>query len=220
MSGDVSDAFDDNQQKVFVLSLHRTATRSVHSLLRTVGYNSLHWPTRDGKRDIRAEVTGHETDLEFVWQSLLPLLGRYNAFSDVPFPVLFRQAARDFPEAKFLLLSRNPETWLNSVRSHVGSGNFKPFERIQYWQYFPECPKRLSQIPENGLLELQQRHIDAVKSTIDSDEKLLVTELERDDVGESICEFLGREQKVKLPRVSAAKSFNIRRAVSKILRHF
>ncbi len=151
---------------------------------------------------------------------LIRLFGLIIAFSHVPFPVLFRQAARDFPEAKFLLLRRNPETWLNSVRSHVGSGNFKPFERIQYWQYFPDCPKRLSHIPESGLLELQQRHIDAVKRTIDSDDKLLVAELEGDDVGEKICDFLGRERKIKLPRVSAAKSFNISRAISKVLRHF
>lgn len=204
--------------KVFVLSLHRSGTTSVHHLLRTIGYKSLHWPIRDGERDIRADITGHETDLEYVWSSLSPLLERRESFSDVPFPVLYKQALRDFPNARFLLLNREPNSWLRSVRDHVGSRKFKPFERVQYWHYFPDRPKKLSEIDEGDLLSLPQRHRDAIENTLDAANQLLSIDLKEPDVGEQICTFLKSKKILSLPRISSQRSYSVKGIASKIFK--
>ena len=50
--------------KVFVLSLHRTATKSTHCLLSWLGYQSLHWPKY---------IDGHDFERNF--EGYLHLLG-------------------------------------------------------------------------------------------------------------------------------------------------
>lgn len=208
---------ENTKKKVFVLSLHRSGTTSVHRLLRDLGYKSLHWPIRDGDRDIRAEVAGNETDLEFIWASLSSLIDRREAFSDVPFPVLYQQAARDFPDAKFVLVTREPDAWLNSVRRHIGFRKFRVFERVQYWHYFPNRPDKLSAINTKKLLELQEIHQNAIEAIVTSSDKLLSISLENKNVGETICDFLGSKQILELPRISSVSSIKGKKIVSRIL---
>lgn len=215
---DVSSTVEENRNKVFVLSLHRSGTTSVHHLLRALGYKSLHWPIRDGDRDIRAEVAGHESDLEFVWSSLSSLVSRRDSFSDVPFPVLYKQAARDFPDAKYILVTREPNSWLRSVRSHIGFRKFRVYERVQYWHYFPNQPSRLSAISTKKLLDLQDVHKEAIESQFALSGNLLTIPLGSAHVGEEICAFLGSTENLELPRISSVSSLKSGKIMSRILR--
>jgi hypothetical protein len=98
--------------KIFGIGLNKTGTSSMHDALETLGFRSLHW----GGPEKRIEV-------ERALAAGLPLvdgLGDFDAYSDIVrlsenFPLLDRQ----YPDAKFILTTRDVNGWIASRRRHV-----------------------------------------------------------------------------------------------------
>jgi hypothetical protein len=135
-------AADDtfSAQKYFVVSLHRTGTRSTHELFKALGFNCIHWPHTFQEMDLQSRIEGRETDLEFIADTLAPVFDHYDVVSDVPVPVLYRQLAQRYPSAKFVLVERDPQAWAESVLKHMERRTLRPYARTQYWHYFPDRP--------------------------------------------------------------------------------
>jgi hypothetical protein len=139
--------------KVFVLSLHRTGTNSVSKHLRELGIPTNHFPSVDNGVEIQPRIVGRKTDLNFVLESITPAFKGYSAASDVPIPVLYKQLHARYVEARFILATRDPGDWVRSVRRRKSRRDFRPFERVQYWHYFPSCPAGLDEIADDALIE-------------------------------------------------------------------
>jgi hypothetical protein len=189
--------------KCFVLSLHRSGTSSASILLERLGIRTVHWPGRHGKVSLTEKIAGRETNLEFVLDAIIPALSGHEAAADVPIPVLYRQLQRRFPEAKWILLLRRPEDWVRSIRGRIGERELRPFERVQYWHYFPERPARLSDLSDAELVAMYGRHTEEVVDYSNSlgAGKLGVFDLHDPSSGSAVASFLGHEGRHEMPNV-------------------
>ena len=185
--------------KCFIISLHRTGTRSVSELLSSF-CSVLQYPVRHRGVHLESKIIGREHDLEFVAETLSPALDSYDAVSDVPIPVLYRQLLRRYPGAKFILLVRNPFDWVHSVRRHIGKRALLPYERVQYWHYLMERPMRLSDVDDRHLLRMNAQHTADVIEFFQQGPpgNLGVFEL-RPESGRAIVAFLGIDADARLP---------------------
>ncbi len=97
------------EEKIFGLGIGRTATKSLTAALEILGYNCLHWAS---DRTTFAEVvTGARVSR---------IAEQRNAIVDTILPLLhYREYAKRFPHAKFILTTRDEHSWLRSMRRHL-----------------------------------------------------------------------------------------------------
>jgi hypothetical protein len=189
--------------KCVVLSLHRSGTRSTTELLGQLGLATTHWPAYHNGIDVRPQIAGRETQLEAVYETIAPIVDDSEAVADVPFPVLYPQLHERFPAVSYILVQRDPQRWLESVRKHGAGRQFGPYERVQYWQYFPERPGTIDALADRDLLWMQEEHRTRVERFFADREpdRLRTLTLEDPDVATKIAAFLGYEEAGPLPHV-------------------
>jgi hypothetical protein len=188
--------------KAVVVSLHRSATRSTVAHLQHLGLRTTHYITQDRKKEFRRAILGRETDLEHVFTVIEPALAGYDAAGDVPVPVLYRQFEARYPEAKFLLVLRDPSGWVKSVREHIGARPFAAPEKVQYWQYFPGKPERIGDLDDSQLVAMYGEHTARVEAHFASrPERLGVFQISDSDTPRRIAAFLGIDSTKPFPHV-------------------
>lgn len=89
-------------RKVFAVGLPRCGTTSMHDLFVTLGLKSQHL-NKAMVRDIGGGVFNFAP------------MRRFDAFSDSPFPYLWKDLFYRFPKARFILNTRSEDSWLKSV---------------------------------------------------------------------------------------------------------
>lgn len=176
--------------KVFVVSLHRSATQSTGELLRNAGLRSQHWPAHVDGVDYQSQVVGHETAPEKIVNILRPVFDAYDAFDDVPLPALYRELDRIYPDARFIAVYRDPFEWVRSVRQHCRGRLLHPYERVQYWRYLPDRPASLDDISDDDLVALYLRHHDELVRYFSGRGNFLLGNLTDPDLGKKITNFL------------------------------
>jgi len=176
---------------IFNLSLHRSGTQSAHDLFRRAGLRSIHWIANAGGVDYQALIEGHEADLDFVARAITPALADYDEVSDAPIPALYRQLARQEPNALFFALYRSPESWIGSVRRHIGARAFVPFERIMYWSYFEHRPQSISELSDEQLHEYHAWHHQSLRAFFAGADNFLLLPLDARGIGAALCDFSG-----------------------------
>jgi hypothetical protein len=121
--GTVVKAFDDSCEpivlkqlpnKIFGIGMHKTATTSLHHALEIMGFDSWHWLSAHTAKAIWREMNNDGTS---------PTIDRYDALSDLPIPMLYKQLDEAYPGSKFVLTLRDEESWLDSVRRHFSDRN-------------------------------------------------------------------------------------------------
>lgn len=197
--------------KVFVVSLHRCATQSVAVFLTQAGFSSCHFPSIVDGVDYESQVTGRETDLHSITGLLRPVFDSFEALSDLPLPVLYRQIDAAYPNSRFIAIRRDPHDWLRSVRRHCGSRPLSPYERVQYWRYLPERPTSLDEVADDRLLEMYDQHYRAVREYFGERDDLLLLDLEDVRIGSRLSTFLGTRV-IEFPRVDYKNPMTARAA--------
>jgi Sulfotransferase domain len=179
------------QRKIFVVSLHRSGTQSVDDLFIRSGLKSIHWPVLHGNEDFQARVAGRETDLDYVADTLGPIVDDYEALSDMPICALYDVFAVKYPEAVFIAAERPAEDWIRSVRWHIGTRELLPYEKVGYWRYLRFRPERLADASDCDLADMHFRHHAELQSFFRSSGRLNLVQLGDPRAGEEICSFLG-----------------------------
>lgn len=102
--------------KIFGIGLHKTATTSLAKALTILGYKSGHWETAKWAKFLyKQTIEGNTT-----------ILDKYNAVTDLPIPLIYKQLDKLYPNSKFILTIRDPQDWLESVKKHWSNTN--PFK--------------------------------------------------------------------------------------------
>lgn len=189
--------------KCFVVSLHRCGTHSTASFLNDLGIRTRHWAVEHDGVNLEEMVRGRETDLGFVADVLAPVIESYQAVADVPIPALYRELFARYPDARFLLLHREPSDWLRSVRWKLRRADFRPYVRTVYWQYFDWRPERIGDITDEQLIWMHGKHLADVRGFFDrvAPDKLGDFDLYAPDTGERMAAFLGLESARALPHL-------------------
>jgi Sulfotransferase domain/SGNH hydrolase-like domain, acetyltransferase AlgX len=105
--------------KVFIVGDSRTGTYTLHNYFKKHGFAAIHHFTKE------AGTTEplHE-DFETNWSKVLDfiLVSKYTVFSDYPTRMFWHELAERFPDAYFILSTRQDSSiWLKSMQSFFGS---------------------------------------------------------------------------------------------------
>lgn len=111
-----SDLFwEDKAERIFCISMQRTGTTSVGKFFRDFGFRWAGWPA-DQQNDWSG--SWYEGNYEKIFSS--PAFRSANAFEDSPWflPDFYKVLFFRFPNAKFILFTRDPDTWFQSMLNH------------------------------------------------------------------------------------------------------
>lgn len=164
--------------KVFGIGLNKTGTISLHEALETLGFRSLHW----GGPEVRVQVERALAD----GRPLVEDFPQYDAFSDIwalseHFDVLDRQ----YPGSRFVLTTRDVDSWVESRRRHVARNLARRAEgRYDGTFLTVDEPAWRAQFHE---------HHDRVATYFAGRTDLLVLRIAEGEGYEKLCPFLGVE---------------------------
>ncbi|PHH78272.1 hypothetical protein CDD80_7145 [Ophiocordyceps camponoti-rufipedis] len=112
--------------RVIVCGLHRTGTKSIRAALRQLGFHDCYHflsVTEQGSnhaklwvRALEAKYAGKGSFSKADWDELL---GNYQACVDVPAVLFSTDLAELYPDAKVVILNRDPEKWYDSALNSV-----------------------------------------------------------------------------------------------------
>ena len=115
------------KNKVVYLGFHKTGTTSMCSLFRKMNLRCLSfWNVKHWK--------GNESERE-----ALEIAKEYDAFADNPWPIIYKQFDKKFPNSKFIFYERDVNDWYSSnlnyfrkrsmpMREYIyGKGNGRPY---------------------------------------------------------------------------------------------
>jgi hypothetical protein len=188
-------------RKIFNISLHRSATLSFIKFCEANGAKGQHWPGREFDEAVRPALRG--MNLDFVWRTYQPCLQQADAFADIPVPLFYRHAYETFPDARFVLLLRSPQSWIKSVRYHCREGRvLDVLERMQYYYAFGKAISRLDEFTDLELFDGYEHFTEIVTCFyVSMKANFIVLDLAEADVGPKLARFLEFEKVTAFPRI-------------------
>jgi len=104
-------------QKIFGIGFQKTGTSSLNRALALLGYNAVGGIRINHPKGIAIPPP---LTKEKVLPIALARADEADAFSDNPWPLLYRELDAAFASAKFILTYRDPDRWLASMVRHFG----------------------------------------------------------------------------------------------------
>ena len=107
-------------QKIFGIGFHKTGTSSLAQALKVLGFRVAHGIVINGPKGVTIAppvTTGR------VLPIALARAREVDAACDNPFPLLYRELDAAFPGSKFILTTREPRDWVESIGRHFGERN-------------------------------------------------------------------------------------------------
>lgn len=176
------------EERVFGIGLSKTGTTSLTRALRMLGYRTNHFPYSA----VRYESGRLRLDLDrfYAW----------DAATDSPVALFFRQLEEEFPQARFILTLRDIDAWISSCRyNHVWPGNYVSNKGIRRLPHIRKilCLHRSvfgsERFHPETFRQAYESHRDAVIEHFRRrGRELLVMDICGGDGWEPLCEFLGR----------------------------
>jgi len=169
--------------RIFGIGMHKTATTSLASALRKLGYATGHWESPIWARNIVNELRA--------WKRSLTLEANY-AVVDFPMAYLFRELDACYKGAKFILTLRDEASWLKSAEIHwklyydewADNGFSHEMHRLMYGR---------DDFDAHTMLERYCRHnAEVLDHFKDRPQDLLVMDMSAGAGWSELCAFLGR----------------------------
>ena len=162
-------------RKIFGIGFQRTGTSSLTKALRLLEIDTVHAPMELYK-DIN-----HKT------------IEKYQAFTDNPMPLLYKELDKQFPDSKFILTVRDVETWLSSVNFLFQIGKIEwaentVIQEVHYELYGIDYFEK--ERFKNIFMEYNNQVINYFSKRPNN---LLVMDITRGDGWEKLCPFLELE---------------------------
>ena len=162
--------------KIILIGLNRCATTSFHMLFQNSGIPSVHWEDDQGLNLAHRMVTN-------IAMGRRPLdgFGTVRAFTDIAFvnsrfmldgARFFRELHAAYPDAYFLLNTRNRDDWIASRANHSGG------------RYLERCCKANGQTADQvkrGWAHMYDVHHSEVEAFFDDNPRFLRFDIDRDD---------------------------------------
>lgn len=183
-----------NGPKIAVIGFNKCGTSSLTSLFRNGGHNSAHWKTDSGK--FIAPLLYANFHLR---RPIFAGLAQFLVISDLFYldqnvyleaNALFSVMARQYPQTRFILNTREREGWIRSRCNHVTPGMGSLIERAA--EFFG-CGSEAVKDIWRAQWERHHREVRAFFAA--SPQRLLEFDIEKDDP-EILANWLGKEMPV------------------------
>jgi len=169
--------------KIFGIGLSKTGTKSLQWALQQLGFRAAHFADHFRVRlGIKTWFIGDfETDC----------LANFDAAMDVPIPTFFTELDKRYPGSKFVLTSRDLESWLKSVQKHWTRN---PLRNDPVGRY--RMTLRVAMYGSHGYSEMRYRQVYDTHTRLiewyfkDRPADLLVMDIIAGDGWEKLCPFL------------------------------
>ncbi|MDO8336554.1 MAG: sulfotransferase [Candidatus Saccharibacteria bacterium] len=182
--------------KVFGIGLNKTGTTTLGRCLKILGY----------KKHLSHSEDFAKLYYEGRISELINIAKKYDSFEDWPWPLMYKELAVNFPDAKFILtLRKSDSVWLKSLITH--SYKLPPEENYHEMIY----GYKYTMGHKKYHLDFYNKHNEEVIEYFkDQPERLLVLCWENDDGWREICDFLGMKIPSKpFPNVGATKDWTV-----------
>ena len=161
-----------SKEKIFGIGFHKTGTTSLSEALKLLGF-SVTGPNGINDPNIAVNASA-------LASRLVP---KFDAFQDNPWPILYKELYSDFPDAKFILTYRDPQSWIESQVRHFG----KQQTPMRKWIYGKGCPEG----NERTYLKRYQKHNrDVVSYFKKKGKRILLMDLEKGHGWVELCQYL------------------------------
>jgi hypothetical protein len=180
-------------RKVIGIGLNKTGTKTLAHYFRV-------WGLRNRSFDLRAFEDYRAGRID----ELLDGMDAFDSFEDWPWPLMWREIDRRFPDALFILTVReSPEVWFRSLcMMAVRMGPLSEFEKHIYGYAMPQGRKREH-------IRIYDEHNAAVEAHFrDRPGKLLKLCWETGSTPQDVADFLGVQEELPEP-VHANKSMKV-----------
>lgn len=193
----------EKNTRIFCIGLNKTGTVSLHEAFLILGFSSVHFISDKGENIKEIIKNNHEND-----EKLLKGLEEYNVYSDWALPStngLFKEFDKQYPGSKFILNTRDLESWINSREKHVNRiPNIKQLRKEHPDNPWYNIDK------ESWKVEYNQHHKEVNQYFKGREDELLVFNVINGDGWEKLCPFLGVEIPNRpFPKSNTAKSLTI-----------
>jgi len=162
-------------RKVLGVGLNKTGTKTLATCFEHFGLRHVSW-------DPEALEQWRAGDID----ALLERMESHDAFEDWPWPLLYREVDRRFPEARFVLTVRaRADVWFESLCRHAERTGPTVFREVIYGRAMPHEHR-------DEHVAFYERHNAAVRAHFDGRPgKLLEVCWERGDGWAELAPFLG-----------------------------
>lgn len=167
-----------NSKKGLIIGVgfQKTGTSTLREALKIIGYKV-------------KDTTGRATIpiLKGNWKKVQNILDGYDAVEDTPWFYIYKELDKLYPNSKFILTYREPESWYKSVARHIGKLRAPKHE----WLY--GRGKGLPKDDKENTLEVYNNHITEVREYFKNrPNDFLEIDFIKGDKWEKICNFLGK----------------------------
>lgn len=121
-----------SRRKVVGIGLNKTATKSLAHCFTSLGY-------RNQSYSLKAFHLYQRQD----WPALFQIMDEHDSFEDWPWPLMYREIDKRYPDARFVLTVRKtPLAWYRSLcKMAVRMGPLNDFEKSIYGYAMPQAAK-------------------------------------------------------------------------------
>ncbi|MCI5060005.1 MAG: sulfotransferase [Alphaproteobacteria bacterium] len=160
--------------KIFCIGFQKTGTTSLGKALGMLGY------------DVCGPIGVTNPDIDrkaLAWA--VERVPDYDAFQDNPWPLLYQELDRLYPNSKFILTTRKPRSWLKSMRQYFG--NYEA--AAESWIYGDGITPLKN--PLKCLRRFKRHNREVRQYFKDRPDQLLEIDFSKGHGWNEICEFLG-----------------------------
>jgi len=176
--------------KVIVLSLFRSGTQSTQHFLEELGYKTAHWAGENIDQDSIQNFPEKE-----ILEKLYSIENQFDAFCDTPYSVMYEHFDKTYPGSKFILIMRDTQDWIKSVRRIFNTfprDEFGAYDKIVFWKYFQNKPMHINELSDEDLKYMYLEHAHSIFEYFGGRNDLLVCHLSDEDKAERIATFLDK----------------------------
>jgi hypothetical protein len=171
--------------RIFGIGLHKTATSSLHSAFKLLGYDSFHWESNKKAGKIWEEMST---------QRRSNTLEHYYALCDMPIPLFYKELDSTYPNSRFILTVRDESKWLKSVErlwdpkyNPTWDWDVQPFTHRIHRSFYGRID-----FHAETFLNRYRQHNAEVRAYFKNSDRLLVMDMDDEAGWQELCQFLDR----------------------------
>jgi hypothetical protein len=173
--------------KIFGIGFYKTGTTSLFEALRVLGYDTVNG-------DTPGSYPGADDGITLIRQIdagdfHLPTFEMFDAFTDNPYFRIWREIHAMYPEARYILTTRDEESWIASCTSFYRNRRIRP---MRAWMFGPHADPSRDEESRQAWLDAYREHNRAVREFFATRPGgFLELDPTREPGWDRLCAFLG-----------------------------